>query len=107
MMIYMQHAQGMVKLATELGVELHTGKEVKKLITKEALRGIMAAELDDGTRKTADHFISNMEVTPAYEKLLDVGKHFIKKLEKRFEPSSSGLILHLGGAQNIPSACPS
>ncbi|AOH55429.1 diapolycopene oxygenase [Peribacillus muralis] len=116
MMIYMQHAQGvwyvpggmhriaqgMVKLATELGVELYTGKAVKKLIRKGPSREIIAAELNDGSRKTADYFISNMEVIPAYEKLLDEKPKFIKKLEKRFEPSSSGLILHLGVRKTYP-----
>lgn len=109
MMIYMQHAQGvwyvpggmhgiasgMVKLGKELGVSFHTGEEVKRL-HRDGDKRIAAAELADGKKVTADYFISNMEVIPAYEKLLEEEPKYIEKLEKKFEPSSSGLVLHLG-----------
>ncbi|WP_430786567.1 phytoene desaturase family protein [Virgibacillus flavescens] len=109
MMIYMQHAQGvwyvpggmhgisegLTKLARELGIKLHTGQGVSKLVTDEN-KQIIAAEFADGTRKKADYFVSNMEVIPAYKKLLNEDDAFIKKLEDRFEPSSSGLVLHIG-----------
>lgn len=115
MMIYMQHAQGvwyvpggmhkiaegLVKLATELGVELHTGQAVKSFIKNEENQ-ITAAQLADGSLKKADYYISNMEVIPAYQKLLLEEPAFIEKLEKRFEPSSSGLVLHLGVDKEYP-----
>jgi diapolycopene oxygenase len=109
MMIYMQHAQGiwyvpggmhkiaggMERLARELGVALHKNQPINKLIKNERDE-IIAAELTDGERIRADYFISNMEVIPAYKDLLQESEAFIKKLEKQFEPSSSGLVLHLG-----------
>ena len=109
MMIYMQHAQGvwyvpggmhgiargMVKLGKELGVTFHTGKEVKQLHRDGANR-IASAVLADGTKVSADYFISNMEVIPAYERLLEEEPAYVEKLENKFEPSSSGLVLHLG-----------
>lgn len=114
MMIYMQHAQGvwyvpggmhgiargMVKLGKELGISFHTGKEVKQL-HRDGAKRIASAELADGTRVSADYFISNMEVIPAYEKLLEEEPAYVEKLENKFEPSSSGLVLHLGVNKNI------
>lgn len=115
MMIYMQHAQGvwyvpggmhgiaegMTRLAREIGVELFTNAEVKRLVPNGSGE-IGAAEFEDGTRIKADYFISNMEVIPAYEKLLGEDEKFIEKLEKKFEPSSSGLVLHLGVKKTYP-----
>lgn len=115
MMIYMQHAQGvwyvpggmhkiaegLVKLATEIGVELHTGLGVTSFI-KDGQNQISAVELADGSLRKADYYISNMEVIPAYQKLLHEEPAFIEKLEKRFEPSSSGLVIHLGVDREYP-----
>ncbi len=108
MMIYMQHAQGiwyvpggmhqiaegLVKLGKEAGATFHTETEVVRLI-KEGQR-ITQAELADGRRVEADYFISNMEVIPAYKYLLNEETPFIQKLEKKFEPASSGFVMHLG-----------
>ena len=66
MMIYMQHAQGVwyvpggmhrlaegiVRLAKEIGVTFHTGHKVEKLIVEQ--EQIRAARLDDGTLIEAD-----------------------------------------------------
>lgn len=82
MMIYMQHdqgvwyvpggmdrlAKGLVQLAAETGVKIHTGKQIKRLRDTEGR--IDGAVLDDGTVLSADYYISNMEVIPAYEKLI-------------------------------------
>ncbi|GAB4074091.1 NAD(P)/FAD-dependent oxidoreductase [Barrientosiimonas marina] len=113
MLIYMQHAQGvwyvlggmhhlaegLVNLAEELGVECHTGQRVCQLEKKKGT--ITGALLEDGTRLTADYYVSNMEVIPAYEQLLQEKKP-AKKLKKTFEPSSSGLVLHLGVSKRYP-----
>lgn len=115
MMIYMQHkqgvwyvpggmhgiAQGLVRLGEELGVQLHTGTEVIRLFPSSE-KTIAAAELADGSLVEADYFISNMEVIPAYEKLLGEDDKYVKKLEKKFEPASSGLVLHLGVRGEYP-----
>ncbi len=37
-----------------------------------------------------------MEVIPAYEELLEEAPTFTQKLEEKFEPASSGFVLHLG-----------
>ena len=114
MMIYMQHAQGcwyvkggmhklaeaLHKLAIEAGVQIHTGVGVTKALThNERLTGV---ELANGFIVTADYYISNMEVIPFYEKMVYTSKKEINKLEKKFEPSSSGLVLHLGVKKIYP-----
>lgn len=114
MMIYMQHkqgvwyvpsgmhgiAEGIVKLGKELGVQFHTGQEVVQL--HKTNNHISHAELADGTTIAADYFVSNMEVIPAYDKLLGESKTYTKKLEEKFEPASSGLVLHLGVKADYP-----
>lgn len=114
MLIYMQHAQGawyvpggmhhlsdaLVKLAEESGVTIHTGKNIIQLEKEKGQ--ITSALLEDGTRLTADYFISNMEVIPAYEKLLNEKEQFTDKLKEKFEPASSGLVLHLGVKKMYP-----
>ncbi|RNF40396.1 phytoene desaturase family protein [Planococcus salinus] len=114
MMIYMQHDQGvwyvpggmhhlrngLVQLAKEVGVAFHTGKRIIRL-NKE--RGeITGAVLEDGTELTADYYVANMEVIPVYEKLLQEKKPVVKKMKKKFEPASSGLVMHLGVKKSYP-----
>ncbi|WLV25908.1 phytoene desaturase family protein [Aciduricibacillus chroicocephali] len=114
MMIYMQHeqgcwyvpggmhklAQGIVILAEEVGVELHTGSAVKKLFKDNGR--ITGLQLDNGVTYEADYYISNMEVIPAYEQLLDEKSHYIDKIKKKFEPACSGLVMHLGVKKTYP-----
>lgn len=115
MMIYMQHAQGcwyipggmhklaegLTKLAVEAGVQIHTGMGV---VQAHASKGgkITGVELEDGSLKTADYYVSNMEVIPFYKKMVAADGKFVRKLEKKFEPSSSGLVLHLGINKTYP-----
>jgi diapolycopene oxygenase len=114
MMIYMQHdqgvwyvpgglhklANGLVKLANEVGVHFHLGRKIVKLEKKNG--EITGAVLEDGTRVTADYYVSNMEVIPVYERLLEEDSQFVNKLKKKFEPASSGLVMHLGVKKSYP-----
>lgn len=114
MMIYMQHDQGvwyvpggmnrladaLVKLAEEVGVHIYTGMGVARLYKKKG--EIIGALLEDGTKVAADYYISNMEVIPFYEQLLDEKQRYVKKLKKKFEPASSGLVMHLGVKRSYP-----
>ena len=81
-------------------VSIYPNQEVVRLIKNDDQ--IEAAELADGTRVTADYFVSNMEVIPAYDRLLNEKESFTKKLEDKFEPASSGLVLHLGVEGSYP-----
>ena len=114
MMIYMQHVQGvwyvpggmnrladaLVKLAEEIGVKFHLGKKIVKL--EKDKRTITAAYLDDGMKLTADYYISNMEVIPTYKHLIEEKKTYIDRLDEKFQPASSGLVLHLGVKTTYP-----
>ena len=114
MMIYMQHDQGiwyvpgglnllgdaLVKLAEEVGVTFHLGQKITKLDKEK--RSIKAAYLADGTKLEADYYISNMEVIPTYDQLTDENTKYTKKLNEKFEPASSGLVLHLGVKNSYP-----
>jgi len=115
MMIYMQHAQGcwyvpggmhnlaggMEKLAREEGVQIHTGMGVIRALTS-AEGKITGVELEDGSFQTADYYVSNMEVIPFYQKMVKAEHEFVDKLEKKYEPASSGLVLHLGVKKTYP-----
>lgn len=112
MMSYMQHAQGIwyvpggmqqlaqgiVQLAKEIGVTFITGQKVTKLDTQD--QQVTAAYLADGRRLTADIFVSNMEVIPAYQQLLS--EEISAKVQQKFEPASSGFVLHLGVKGEYP-----
>ncbi|MFD2212367.1 phytoene desaturase family protein [Metabacillus endolithicus] len=114
MMIYMQHdqgvwyvpgglhklANGLVKLAEEVGVQFHLGRKIVRLEKKNG--EITGAVLEDGTKLTANYYVSNMEVIPVYERLLEEDNHFVNKLKKKFEPASSGLVMHLGVKKSYP-----
>ena len=108
MMIYMQYSQGLwyvpggmykiaeglEKLAETVGVEIYRNVLVTEMITGQN-KSIESIVLSDGSIISADYFVSNMEVLPAYEKLLDKAEYAEKKRQK-FEPACSGLVLHLG-----------
>ena len=92
-------ALGLERLLGELGGELHYGVRVSRIETEGSrATGLV---LSDGRRVQADLIVSNMEVIPAYTDLLKEGSSFLKRYEK-FEPSCSGLVLHLGVNQTYP-----
>jgi diapolycopene oxygenase len=114
MMIYMQHdqgvwyvpggmdnlAKGLVQLAEEVGVTIHTGQHISELRNSEG--SITGAVLDDGTQLDADYYVSNMEVIPTYEQLIGGQEAYVRKIKKKFEPASSGLVMHLGVKKTYP-----
>lgn len=85
-------ALGLQRLMDELGVEVRLNSEVAEVHKQNGrVTGITA----NGGFHAADIIVSNMEVIPAYEKLLAEDKDFMRGLEK-YEPSCSGLVLELG-----------
>ncbi|MFZ2450680.1 MAG: phytoene desaturase family protein [Methylovulum miyakonense] len=86
-------AQGLQKLAVELGINIHVNAEVVE-IQHESGRA-SGVRLADGRVLAADIVVSNMEVIPAYKNLMQGQEGEIRRLEK-FAPSCSGLVLHLG-----------
>lgn len=92
-------ARGLERLARELGIELHTNSEVTAILHED--RQVTGIRLQDGRLVRADYIVSNMEVIPAYEKLLGESPAFLRKLQK-FEPACSGLVVHLGTDRIYP-----
>ncbi len=90
-------ARAFAKRLTEVGVEVHLGKEVVHLERSGAtITGVRVREVNGAEQVLpADFVVSNMEVIPASEKLLKESPRELRKLS-RFEPSCSGIVLHLG-----------
>lgn len=88
-------AEGLVKLAEEVGVHFHTNTEVTE-ITYDREKTVTGIKLGNGEHIKADRVVSNMEVIPTYERLLGLRNEKTQKMEEKFEPAASGLVLHLG-----------
>lgn len=86
-------AQGLQKLAVELGVNIHVNAEVVEIQHEGGCAS--GVRLADDRVLAADIVVSNMEVIPAYKNLMQGQEGEIRRLEK-FAPSCSGLVLHLG-----------
>ena len=65
-------------------------------------RRVTGIRLDTGEFVKADYIISNMEVIPTYKYLLHLDTQRLNKLEREFEPASSGYVMHLGVACQYP-----
>ena len=86
-------AQAMEKLAIELGVNIRLNTEVERIEHHhDILTGVC---LKNGDTISADIVVSNMEVIPAMRSLLQSTESEINKM-RRFKPSCSGLVMHLG-----------
>jgi diapolycopene oxygenase len=85
------------KRLDETGVELRLEHEVVHIDQAgSAVTGIhVRGPGGDLQVLSADYVVSNMEVIPAMEKLLQSSASVMKKLD-RFQPSCSGIVLHLG-----------
>ncbi|MGR9045054.1 MAG: phytoene desaturase family protein [Gammaproteobacteria bacterium] len=86
-------ARAMERLARELGVMIRLDTEVAEVL-REGSRAT-GIRLEDGEVMPADIVVSNMEVIPAMQRLLNSPKSALNKM-RRFAPSCSGLVLHLG-----------
>jgi len=85
-------ALGLQRLLDELGVVVRLNSEVTEVRKQgERVTGVLA----NGEFHPAEIIVSNMEVIPAYEKLLLEDEAFMRSLD-RFEPSCSGLVIELG-----------
>jgi len=86
-------AKALEQLLQDLGGRIHYGEEVARLTTKDGR--VTGAVFLNGREVPGDIVVSNMEVIPAYKKLTGESPSFLAHL-KKFEPSCSGLVLHLG-----------
>ncbi len=92
-------ADGLGKLMHEMDIPIHLNADVASI--NRSGRTVTGLTLADGTVFPSDLVVSNMEVIPAYQKLLGEPPRFIRKLEK-FAPACSGLVIHLGTNRTFP-----
>jgi diapolycopene oxygenase len=94
-------ARGLGRLMEDLGVRVHLGAEVTRIL-KQGKR-VEGVELAGGETVQGDIVVSNMEVIPAYQKLLGDGDTLmLKAYERIYEPACSGLVVHLGVNRSYP-----
>lgn len=89
-------ARGLEKLMRELGIDIHCNSEVDRILVNDADDAVRGVRLADGTEVLSDYVVSNMEVIPAYKRLLKTPLERLGKLPKRLEPSCSGLVIDIG-----------
>lgn len=114
MMAYMQKNQGVwyvngglhelgnaiATLAEDIGVRMLTGIEVTSAVVKNDV--IEEVKTSNNESLRADIYVSNMEVIPFYEHILGLKPKQLEKKKKKFPPSSSGLVIHLGVSKEYP-----
>jgi phytoene desaturase len=95
-------AEGMARLAAELGVEINTNSPVKRIITED--RTVIGVELTNGTQCQAKAVIANADVTAVYAHLLPQEPAIQQRLKtlQGFPPSCSGFVLLLGVDKQFP-----
>ena len=94
-----QLALALERLAGELGIKIRLNIEVDEILWKD--KQAYAVKLGDGEIVAADVVVSNMEVVPAMKKLLHRAGSDLSKVQC-YEPSCSGLVLHLGVNRSYP-----
>ena len=87
-------ANGLGKLMDEMEIPVHLGANAQE-ITKSG-KTVTGITLANGQSHSADIIVSNMEVIPAYRNLLKEPDAFTDKLDGKFAPACSGIVLHLG-----------
>lgn len=92
-------AKGLGKLMEEMGIPIHLNADVEAI--EKAGKQVTGIRMTDGTVHSSDIIVSNMEVIPAYKKLLNEPVSFTRKLEK-FAPACSGIVLHIGTDKPFP-----
>ncbi len=80
------------ELTEELGVELQTGRGVRKIRTENG--AVTGLELEDGEFVRLDAVISNSDAVRTHRELLGGVKKFERR--RRYEPACSGVVLYLG-----------
>ncbi len=93
-------ARGFNRLLQDQGVNIHLNTEVLEI--KKNGKLVESVVCSDGETREADVIVSNMEVIPAYEKLLQEKGRMMERYEKKYEPSCSGLVIHLGVDKEYP-----
>ena len=88
--------RALVRLATELGVELRTGVGVRRIVQDDA-GAVAAIETEAGERIELSAVVSNADAVRTHRDLLRDTKA-ARRFERRrnYEPACSGVVLYLG-----------
>ncbi|MBM4152088.1 MAG: phytoene desaturase, partial [Kiritimatiellaceae bacterium] len=87
-------ACGLGRLMKELSIGVHLKSEVRSI--EKSGGEVTGLTLADGTFVAADIVVSNMEVIPTYQSLLQEDGGYVRRLVKQLEPSCSGVVIDLG-----------
>jgi diapolycopene oxygenase len=90
-------ARAMAQLATELGVQIETGRGIREIVVRDGRAAGLT--LEDGTPVTGKAVISNVDVSTSYTHLLPAGL----QAPPLNEPSCSGFALLLGVEKEHPA----
>ncbi|MDX6269785.1 MAG: phytoene desaturase [Acidobacteriota bacterium] len=74
---------GITKLAVELGVEIHTNRPVRRIVTERGR--VTGLELSDGTFRASSLVVSNVDVPTTDTTLLGADAHVIASLRRKAE----------------------
>lgn len=88
----------LVGLAGELGVELRTGADVRRITHTNAK--VTGAELTNGEQFRLDAIVSNSDAVRTHRELLGGARKFERR--RRYEPACSGVVLYLGLKRRQP-----
>lgn len=95
-----QLARALLRLATELGVQIETGCAVQQVVLDEQRR-VRGVRLPDGSEQPAAQVIINADPRYAYTHLLPPGFRMAQQLAQQ-EASCSGYVLLLGINRRYP-----
>ena len=92
-------ARALERLLVEIGGTIEYGSEVASVV-RAARDDLSGVRLRSGAEIPADIVVSNMEVAPFY-RLLDADPNHAERY-RRFAPSCSGFVMHLGISRTYP-----
>lgn len=86
--------EALTKLALELGVEIHAGEGVGRIVIEG--KRVVGIETEAGQRVACDAVVSNMDAVRTHRELIggSVGQRFDRR--RNYEPACSGVVLYLG-----------
>ena len=86
--------EALVKLATELGVEFHTGVKIEKILSRGGEVAGVLTDSDEGI--SLDAVVSNCDSVRTHRELINgsVGAAFERR--RKYEPACSGIVFYLG-----------
>jgi phytoene desaturase len=93
--------EALVKLATELGVQFHTGVKIEKILSRG---GVVTGVLTDwGEEIALDAVVSNCDSVRTHRELTNVSVRAAFERRRKYEPACSGVVLYSGAEQSATS----